>query len=99
MKRQIGFLGGISLIVGTMIGSGIFITPQRLLERTDSVALSLCVWAASGTLATLAALSYCELGTIIPRSGGEHAYYMETFGPLHKFLGQLPSFLFSWVII
>lgn len=46
----------------------------------------------------IAALSYCELGTVVPRSGGEHAYYMATFAPLNKYVGQLPAFLFGWVI-
>ncbi|XP_035709913.1 b(0,+)-type amino acid transporter 1 isoform X2 [Folsomia candida] len=99
MKRQIGLAGGISLIVGTMIGSGIFVSPSGLLHKTGSVAVSLVVWFLCGVLATLSALSYCELGTVVPRSGGEHAYYMAAFAPLHRFFGELPAFLFAWLTV
>lgn len=50
---QVGLLSGICLIVGTMIGSGIFISPKSVLEGTGAVGPSLCVWAACGVLATL----------------------------------------------
>ncbi|KAJ8931213.1 hypothetical protein NQ314_015910 [Rhamnusium bicolor] len=45
------------------------------------------------------ALSYAELGTLVPRSGSEYAYFMDSFGPLHKFWGNLPSFVYSWIMI
>ncbi|CAG7731873.1 unnamed protein product, partial [Allacma fusca] len=99
MKRQIGLIGGISMIVGTMIGSGIFISPGNLLAKTDSVATSLVVWAACGLLTTFTALTYCELGTVVPRSGGEHAYYMAAYTPLHRFFGELPAFLFAFMTV
>lgn len=99
MKRQIGLLGGIALIAGTMIGTGIFISPTGLVKNTGSATLALIIWAACGVLATLAALSYCELGTVVPRSGGEHAYYMATFPPLSKIFGELPGFLYAWVTV
>jgi L-type amino acid transporter 9 len=44
-------------------------------------------------------LAFAELGTVIPRSGAEYAYFMDSFGPLHKFWGHLPSFIYSWVMI
>lgn len=47
----------------------------------------------------LGALAYAELGTIVPRSGSEYAYFMESFGPLHKFWGRLPAFLYSIIMI
>ncbi|CAL8113068.1 unnamed protein product [Orchesella dallaii] len=81
------------------VRSGIFVSPSGLLEKTGSVSLSLVVWAACGVLATLAALSYCELGTVVPRSGGEHAYYMATFPPLNRFFGEIPGFLFAWATV
>uniref|UniRef100_A0AAY4DWP7 b(0,+)-type amino acid transporter 1 n=1 Tax=Denticeps clupeoides TaxID=299321 RepID=A0AAY4DWP7_9TELE len=92
LKLQIGLISGISLIVGTMIGSGIFISPKAVLEGTGAVGPCLCVWAACGILATLGALCYVELGTMITKSGGEYSYLTEGFGPV---LG----YLYSWTTI
>lgn len=47
----------------------------------------------------LGALAFAELGTVIPRSGAEYAYFFDSFGPLHKFWGHLPAFIYSWVMI
>lgn len=47
----------------------------------------------------LGALAYAELGTVVPRSGSEYAYFMDSFGALHKFWGRLPAFLFSLIMI
>lgn len=90
LKRTLGLFSGISLIVGTMIGSGIFVSPTGLLERTGSVAMSLVVWTACGVLSMFGALAYAELGTMITSSGAEYAYFMEAFGPF-------PAYMFSWV--
>ncbi|XP_042207769.1 b(0,+)-type amino acid transporter 1-like isoform X6 [Homarus americanus] len=92
LERRVGLLSGVALIVGTMIGSGIFVSPKGLLERTGSVALSLIVWASCGILSLLGALCYVELGCMIPSSGAEHTYFMTAFG-------HLPAFLFAWVSI
>ena len=67
LKRTVGLFSGISLIVGTMIGSGIFVSPTGLLDRTGSVAMSLIVWTACGLVSMFGALAYAELGTMIPR--------------------------------
>ena len=45
------------------------------------------------------AISYCEIGTLIPQSGGEYAYFLEAFGPLHSFFGPIAAFLYAWVNI
>ncbi|KAL5021221.1 hypothetical protein ScPMuIL_000376 [Solemya velum] len=97
LKQNLGLLSGTAMIVGTMIGSGIFISPKGVLEGTGSVALSLIIWTMCGLLATMGALSYAELGTAIPESGGEHAYLMYTYRPMSKTLGQIPAFLYIWV--
>ncbi|CAH1402731.1 unnamed protein product [Nezara viridula] len=90
LQRRVGLLSGVALIVGTMIGSGIFVSPTGLLVRTGSVGMSLIIWIACGLLSLLGALAYAELGTMNTSSGAEYAYFMDAYGPL-------PAFLFSWV--
>lgn len=92
MKKEVGLVGGISLIVGTIIGSGIFISPKGVLKMTGSVGLSLVVWCGSGVLALLGALCYSELGLLVKMSGGEYAYIKEA-------LGAIPAFLFAWTSV
>ncbi|XP_060564444.1 b(0,+)-type amino acid transporter 1-like isoform X3 [Ruditapes philippinarum] len=99
MKKRVGLLSGVALIVGTMIGSGIFISPKGVLQSSGSVGLSLIVWSLCGLIALLGALSYAELGTMITKSGAEYAYLQEAFSPLHRILGPIPSFLFAWTSV
>ncbi|CAH1986101.1 unnamed protein product [Acanthoscelides obtectus] len=89
LKRRVGLVSGVALIVGTMIGSGIFVSPSGLLERTGSIGMSFVIWMACGLLSLLGALSYAELGTMNTSSGAEYAYFMDAFG-------APPAFLFSW---
>ena len=72
LKRDVGLIGGIAVIVGTMIGSGIFASPKNVLEMSGSVGMALVVWGLCGFLAVSGALAYAELGTMIPASGGEY---------------------------
>ncbi|XP_060066525.1 b(0,+)-type amino acid transporter 1-like [Ylistrum balloti] len=92
LKKHVGLVSGTSFIVGTIIGSGIFISPKGVLMETGSVALSLIVWAGAGLLALMGSLCYAELGTLIRKSGGEYQYIKQAFG-------NIPAFLYAWTSI
>ncbi|KAL8559421.1 hypothetical protein ACOMHN_045218 [Nucella lapillus] len=92
MVKSLGLVGGSSMIIGSIIGSGIFISPKGVLESTGSVALSIIVWVLSGVIALFGALSYAELGTLMGKSGGEYQYLREAFG-------NGVAFLFAWTTI
>ncbi|XP_038865019.1 b(0,+)-type amino acid transporter 1-like [Salvelinus namaycush] len=94
LKREVGLIGAISFIAGTMMGSGIFMSPQSVLVNIGSPGASLVIWAACGLLATLGSLCYAELGTVISESGAEYIYILRIFGQVVAFM-----FVFSFVIV
>ena len=92
LERTLGLRELILIVVGTVIGSGIFIVPGAVLRQSgDHIGSALLVWLVGGVLSLLGALAYGELGAMEPQAGGLYVYVRDTFGPL-------PAFLYGWAL-
>jgi len=92
LRRILGMWDLILMIVGTVIGSGIFLVPGAVLRAVgNSVPVALTVWLTGGVLSLLGALTYGELSSMKPQAGGLYVYIRDCFGPF-------PAFLFGWTM-
>ena len=91
LRRTLSLRDLIFIVVGTVIGSGIFLTPGAVVRSAGSGGVALAAWFAGGVLSLLGALTFAELGAAKPESGGLYSYLRDAFGPL-------PAFLYGWTM-
>ncbi|KAK3861275.1 hypothetical protein Pcinc_032725, partial [Petrolisthes cinctipes] len=90
LKRKVTLVNGVSIIVGSIIGSGVFVSPGGVLQSAGTPGAALIIWALCGVFCLLGALCFGELGTMLPAAGGEYAYILQAFG-------SVPAFITLWV--
>jgi APA family basic amino acid/polyamine antiporter len=93
LVRGLGLTSATALVMGSMIGSGVFIVSADIARQTDSPALMLGAWILTGFLTVSAALAYGELAAMMPRAGGQYVYLREALGPLWGWLYGWTLFL------
>jgi len=92
LARRLGLFDATMLVMGGIIGSGIFINPAEVARYVDTPLLIVGVWVIGGSIALTGALVYAELAARRPAVGGQYAYIRDAFGPL-------PAFLYGWAIL
>jgi APA family basic amino acid/polyamine antiporter len=92
-QKRLGPFDATMLVAGSMIGSGIFIVSAEIARDTGGAGWLLAVWALTGVLTVLGALSYAELAAMMPHAGGQYVYLREAYSPLWGFLYGWTSFL------
>src|SRR5438105_8879694 len=90
LVRVLGPVMATAIVVGTVIGSGVFKKPQVVAENVPTFGLAALVWVLGGTLALFGALSLAEVAVLYPRAGGNYVFLREGYG-------RLAGFLFGWV--
>lgn len=86
LKRELGIWSAASIVIGTVIGSAIFIVPSAMVKSVGSPGMVLAVFVVGGILTLFGALSYAELAAAMPEAGGEYVYLREAYGPLWGFI-------------
>jgi len=89
LARDLGLSHAGAVVVGTIIGSGIFLVPTEMMQAVGSARLVYLAWMVGGLLSFFGALTYAELGAMKPQAGGEYVYVRDAYGPL-------AGFLYSW---
>lgn len=92
LRRELNLFDAIAVVVGTIIGSGIFLLPSSIAVQLHSLAAVMLVWIVGGILTIFGALSLAEVGSIYPGTGGICTYLRHTYGPL-------PAFLYAWALL
>src|SRR6184192_2603887 len=93
LVKGLGLTSATMLVMGSMIGSGIFIVSAEIAREVNSPALLIGAWVVTGFLTIVGALSYGELAAMMPRAGGQYVYLREALGPLWGFLYGWTLFL------
>ena len=91
LQKSLGLLDGTALVMGSMIGSGVFIVAADISRQVGAPGPMLMTWIVTAVLTLIAALSYGELAAAMPHAGGQYVYLREAFGPLF-------GFLFGWTM-
>lgn len=89
LARDLGVSHASAIVVGTIIGSGIFLVPSEMMQAVGSAWLVYLAWIVGGALSLAGAITYAELGAMKPQAGGEYVYIRDAYGPL-------PAFLYAW---
>src|SRR6202044_3100338 len=89
LARDLGVSHASAVVVGTIIGSGIFLVPAEMMQAVGSAKLVYLAWLVGGLLSFFGALTYAELGAMKPEAGGEDVYVRDAYGPP-------AGFLYSW---
>jgi basic amino acid/polyamine antiporter, APA family len=86
LVRELGAAHAASIVIGVVIGSGIFLVPAEMMRAAGSARLVYLAWIVGGILSFFGAVSYAELGAMKPQAGGEYVYIRDAYGPLAGFL-------------
>src|SRR5262245_27806651 len=92
LPRKLNAFDGVALLVGSVIGSGIFVVPSLIAQRVPEPGVVIAIWVFSGLLVLCGALTLAELGTMFPEAGGLYVYMREAYGPFW-------AFLYGWTIM
>ena len=90
LPRRLGFLDAVSIVIGIVIGAGIFLVPNLVARQLRSAAVILGVWIFAGVISFFGSLACAELGTMLPATGGQYVFLREAYGPLVGFLCGWP---------
>jgi APA family basic amino acid/polyamine antiporter len=93
LPRNLGLMDALSIVIGIVIGAGIFIVPNLVAREIHSVSLIIVVWVVAGVVSFFGALACAELGAMLPATGGQYVFLREAWGPLVGFLCGWSMFL------